>query len=51
MNKNSFNPYVCTNKASSTQQNCCGNGCLSQHQFIIHEMCFDGMMCGMMTQA
>ncbi|MCT2563410.1 hypothetical protein [Chryseobacterium herbae] len=51
MNKNSFNPYLCINRAASIQQNCCGSVCLSQHQLIIHDMCFDLMMDRMMTKA
>lgn len=50
MNKNSVNSYLYINKAGIITQNCCGSVCLSQRHLIIHDMCFDGMMCGMMTK-
>lgn len=49
MNKNSVNSYLCINKAGIFTQNCCGNVCLLQHQFIIRNMC--GMMCEMKAKA
>ncbi|MCT2408613.1 hypothetical protein NZD88_13775 [Chryseobacterium antibioticum] len=49
MNKHSFNSYLCTGMASvSTQYQCCAGACLSQHNLIIPDMCFELMMCRMM---
>lgn len=52
MNKNSFNSYLCIPMAAiPAQKICCAEGCLSQHDLMVRNLCFDFPMCKMMMHA